>query len=107
MTGHTPRWLNKPLVLAIQREQVMEHGGSAGLRDEGLLKLFFSEDRDRAEVREHMRAARARSEEVVAQFRSMKPDLGEPEPGPMLVLQFGIELNEWMADWWRRAEERA
>ena len=31
-------WLEKALVLAIHDRQVAEHGGSAGLRDEGLLE---------------------------------------------------------------------
>lgn len=31
-------WLEKPLVLAIHDRQVAEHGGSAGVRDEGLLE---------------------------------------------------------------------
>lgn len=77
------------------------------LRDEGLLKLFFSEGRDPAEVAENIRAARERSESVAAGLRGLKPDLPEhPEPGPLMVLEFGIAFNEWLADWWRRAEER-
>ncbi len=31
-------WLDKPLVLAIHDRQIVEHGGSAGVRDEGLLE---------------------------------------------------------------------
>jgi death-on-curing protein len=31
-------WLEKPLVLAIHDRQLAEHGGSAGVRDEGLLE---------------------------------------------------------------------
>lgn len=31
-------WLRKPLVLAIHDRQIAEHGGSAGVRDEGLLE---------------------------------------------------------------------
>jgi DNA-binding PadR family transcriptional regulator len=77
------------------------------LRDEGLLKLFFSEGRDPDEVVELMRSARARSEAVAAQLRELAPDgLDEPGPGPMLALEFGIAFNEWLAEWWRDAEER-
>ena len=32
-----PRWLSKAVVLAIHDEQLAEHGGASGLRDEGLL----------------------------------------------------------------------
>lgn len=31
-------WVEKALVLAIHERQVAEHGGSAGVRDEGLLE---------------------------------------------------------------------
>lgn len=33
-----PRWLNKRMVLAIHSEQLAEHGGSDGMRDETLLE---------------------------------------------------------------------
>ena len=38
MVRRAPRWLTKAMVLALQRAQVAEHGGAAGLRDEGLLE---------------------------------------------------------------------
>lgn len=33
-----PRWLSKDLILAIHNRQLAEHGGAAGVRDEGLLE---------------------------------------------------------------------
>jgi death-on-curing protein len=33
-----PRWLDRRLVLAIHREQIREHGGASGVRDDGLLE---------------------------------------------------------------------
>lgn len=33
-----PRWLSKQLVLAVHERQLAEHGGAAGVRDEGLLE---------------------------------------------------------------------
>jgi DNA-binding PadR family transcriptional regulator len=77
------------------------------LRDEALLKLFMSTGRDGATVRENMRAARRRSEDAAERLRAIAPDLDDPEPGPLMALRFGIEVSEWMADWWARAEERA
>lgn len=77
------------------------------LRDEGLLKIFFSEDRDPDAVLEHVRAVRARSEDVAVRLREVAPDdLHEPAPGPLMALEFGIAFNEWLAGWWRQAEER-
>lgn len=33
-----PRWLPKQLLLAVHNRQLAEHGGDAGVRDEGLLE---------------------------------------------------------------------
>ena len=33
-----PRWLPKDLILAVHDRQLAEHGGAAGVRDEGLLE---------------------------------------------------------------------
>lgn len=33
----SPRWVNKSVVLAAHEEQLAEHGGAPGIRDEGLL----------------------------------------------------------------------
>ncbi len=33
-----PEWLSRELILAIHDEQLAEHGGGAGVRDEGLLE---------------------------------------------------------------------
>ncbi|MBX9746321.1 MAG: type II toxin-antitoxin system death-on-curing family toxin [Hyphomonadaceae bacterium] len=33
-----PRWLPKDLILAVHERQLAEHGGAAGVRDEGLLE---------------------------------------------------------------------
>jgi len=33
-----PRWLSKDLILAVHNRQLAEHGGAAGVRDEGLLE---------------------------------------------------------------------
>ena len=33
-----PRWLPKQLILAVHNRQLAEHGGGAGVRDEGLLE---------------------------------------------------------------------
>jgi death on curing protein len=38
MVRRPPRWLTKQMVLALQRAQLAEHGGSPGVRDDGLLE---------------------------------------------------------------------
>ena len=34
---NAPRWLSAPIILAVHERQLAEHGGGAGVRDEGLL----------------------------------------------------------------------
>jgi death-on-curing protein len=33
-----PRWLDRRVILAVHDEQLADHGGAAGIRDEGLLE---------------------------------------------------------------------
>jgi death on curing protein len=40
-----PVWLNRVIVEAIHADQVREHGGQAGLRDEGLLESALARPR--------------------------------------------------------------
>jgi len=37
-----PEWLTKALMLAVHDEQLAEHGGGAGVRDEGLLEAALA-----------------------------------------------------------------
>ena len=77
------------------------------LRDEGLLKLFFSEGRDPAAVREHLDAVRERSQSVAEHLRALRTERGDPDqPGPRMVLEFGIAFNEWLAEYWADVDSR-
>lgn len=42
-----PEWLSKALILAIHDEQVAEHGGGAGVRDDGLLESALARPQNR------------------------------------------------------------
>lgn len=79
------------------------------LRDEGLLKFFFSDFLDPHEARENVRAMRAHHEETVRRLREIEPKSVEAlEAGrrfPNLTLRGGIELHEHLASWCRRMEE--
>jgi DNA-binding PadR family transcriptional regulator len=75
------------------------------LRHEGLLKVFFSAGRDAGEVREHMRQMREQHQEIADTLRALGEPVEDPEPGPAMVRSFGIDFNEFIAGWWRRAEE--
>lgn len=45
MTG--PEWLSKAAILAIHDEQLAEHGGGTGVRDDGLLESALARPRNR------------------------------------------------------------
>jgi DNA-binding PadR family transcriptional regulator len=76
-------------------------------RDEALLRLFFGDVLTPGEVAENLRGARAEFAAVAERFREID---ASREPGdtmyPPLALQYGIELMEWIAEWYRRAGER-
>lgn len=42
-----PRWVSRSVVLAIHADQVAQHGGSLGLRDEGLLESALERPKNR------------------------------------------------------------
>lgn len=69
-------WLEKDLVLALHDRQVAEHGGSAGIRDEGLLE-----------------SALARPQQLHA-YRDPPPDLADLAA----TLAFGLARNHPFVD---------
>ncbi len=83
------------------------------LRDEGLLKLFFAGVTDPArtpeiarERAEHARGIAARLREVERSLASIEEDPdapASPDAGSRTTLKYGIELNEWAAEWFERA----
>jgi death-on-curing protein len=66
-------WLEKALVLAIHDRQVAEHGGSAGMRDDGLLE-----------------SALARPQQLHA--------YGDPAPDLAAALAYGLARNHPFVD---------
>ncbi len=80
------------------------------MREEGLLKLFFAGVLPPEEAAETLRSMHAYRRDIAARLRSMEPDaeekLAQDDPFPLIVLQGGIEFNEWFADWCERMEAR-
>ena len=77
-----------------------------GVRDEGLLKLFFGAALDGGELVELVRRRRAFFEEVAAHFRGIGEELGPIDNPSAEVLTYGIGLMDWNAAWWAALEER-
>ena len=78
---------------------------TAEMREEGLLKLFFSGLLPPEEAADTLRAMREYRLGTAERLREMEPKaLAKEDPLPLLVLQGGIEFNEWFADWCERME---
>ena len=74
------------------------------MRDEGLLKLFFADAAGGESAAATLAAKRRHHLEVVEQLRMIEPlAASAPERFPALVCRYGIECNQWMADWCERA----
>ena len=95
-------WVSRP-------PEVFEH------RDEGLLKLFFAGVTDAARTPEIARERAAHSRAIAARLREVEesvdvPDeertpTASPDAGSLTTLRYGIELNEWAAEWFERAAD--
>ncbi len=75
------------------------------LRDEGMLKLFFSDSLPEMRIA-NIRAMRAREERTLAHLRTIEPHASKGPPGPYLTLQLGIGSAEWLIDWCAATERR-
>lgn len=79
------------------------------LRDEGLLKFFFGDCMEPAEVIEQLERMALQHEGVVAHLREIEPAIapaeGEPPGYRYLTARGGIELHEFVAGWCRRMQD--
>ena len=77
------------------------------MRDEALLKLFFGDLLTPEEVLENVRARREWCERTLELFRGIDEltvtGWGARE-SPTEALHYGLELMEWMRDWYARKE---
>jgi DNA-binding PadR family transcriptional regulator len=84
-------------------------------RDEGLLKLFFSDAAPELRLK-NLRAMRSLYEQQHAQLRAVAAQRVEAHQveahdhemptGPGLTLQLGLELSGWMIEWCEAAERK-
>jgi PadR family transcriptional regulator, regulatory protein AphA len=75
------------------------------LRDEGMLKLFFSDSLPEQRIA-NIRAMRARQERKLAQLRAIEPMASQGPTGPALTLELGIGFTQWFIDWCEETERR-
>ncbi len=73
------------------------------MRDEGLLKLFFADATGGESAAATLEAKRRHHLERVEALKAIESAAGEHANGfPMIVCRYGIECNQWMADWCER-----
>lgn len=75
------------------------------VRDEGFLKLFFSDSLPERRL-QNIQAMRALQERKLAELRALETKAAEFHPGPRLTLEAGIALTERMIDWCHTVERR-
>ena len=73
------------------------------MRHEGMLKVFFSGVLEPPGQVQRLRDMAGQHRNKVATLREVEAAAGKsPDSLPYLVLRFGIESNEWIADWCER-----
>jgi Virulence activator alpha C-term len=75
------------------------------LRDEGMLKLFFSDTLPERRI-ENIRQMRERHELKLAQLKAIQPHAAAGPLGPQLTLELGIGITQCFIDWCLQAERR-
>ena len=90
---------------ALQHWLGAEDEPSYELRDEGMLKLFFSDSLPERRI-EIVRAIRMREERDLAHLRSIEPHASKGPTGSYLTLQLGIGFTEWIIEWCEATERQ-
>src|SRR5438067_5898677 len=75
------------------------------LRDEGMLKLFFSDLASETRI-ENVRAMREMYERKRAQLTALQGKAGGMRRGPGLTLEIGLGVSEWLIQWCEATERR-
>jgi PadR family transcriptional regulator AphA len=75
------------------------------LRDEGMLKLFFSDVLPGRRI-DIVRAMRERMQQKLDQLRALTPSEAAEKVGPFMTLSLGIEITKRYIDWCEAAERR-
>jgi DNA-binding PadR family transcriptional regulator len=74
------------------------------VRDEGLLKLFFAGSGGAETAAGILEAKRRHHMQIVEHLTEIERS-GRPEGHAYLVLRYGIEFNQWIADWCERTKD--
>lgn len=97
--------LTKAGKAALQHWLGADEEPSYELRDEGMLKLFFSDSLPERRI-EIVRAVRTREERDLAHLRSIEPYANKGPTGSYLTLQLGIGFTESIIKWCEATERQ-
>ena len=75
------------------------------LRDEGMLKLFFSDLLPEMRI-ENISAMRALYQRKHDQLSTLETKSAEMPTGPRLTLELGLGLTSWLIEWCEATERR-
>jgi DNA-binding PadR family transcriptional regulator len=75
------------------------------LRDEGLLKLFFSNELTKEERLKIIRQMRARHQAIIDGLKQVEAPAAAVGGAPLMTLTFGLDLHSWVVDWCKKQEE--
>ncbi len=75
------------------------------VRDEGLLKLFFSDSLPERRL-ENIRAMRSLQQRKLSELRAIQQNADQMHPGPRMTLEVGIGITEGIIDWCEATERR-
>lgn len=87
-------WIHESVVLAIHESQLDEHGGSAGLRDEGALSSALARAKNRVAYGEAQDAA-ALAAAYAFGIASNHPFVDGNKRVALVVMELFLELNGW------------
>ena len=77
------------------------------VRDEGMLKLFFSDVGTSEQRIDNLRAMREAHSRTVAQLEELDAKAADHMgTGPRMTLELGLGLHRWILDWCEAAERR-
>ena len=76
------------------------------VRDEGMLRLFFSDFGTPEQRVANLRAMRDAHRGTVEQLEALHAHAADMHTGPRLTLELGLGLHRWMTDWCEQAERQ-
>jgi DNA-binding PadR family transcriptional regulator len=76
------------------------------LRDEGMLRLFFSDLGTPEQRIQLLREMRAWHERTLGELCSLQPTAAGDPRGPYLTLELGIGVHKWIIEWCEATERR-